>query len=233
MKIALIGRRKAGKTTLFNALTGADAPVNAYGGNGSPRVGVARVPDARIDRLSAMYGPRKTVYASVEFVDAPGGTEEEGSRGDSELPLEWIRTTDALAPVLRNFDDGSPGPPDPEGDLEALVDDLILKDLIVAENRLERIAWMAARGKKTAEHGPEEKVLRAVRERLDAGEPVSSMGLKGEDEKRVRGFHFLSAKPMLVLVNSSEYAFGATRGSWRRSRRGAPRSSWPAASRWS
>jgi ribosome-binding ATPase YchF (GTP1/OBG family) len=210
MKIALLGMQGAGKTTLFHALTGVDPSARSLSARGKGlRIGVARVPDGRVERLASLYHPRKTSYASIEFVDGPGVPGEDGdSRPGAGLAAEWVRASDALALVLRNFQDGHPSPPDPAAELQALLDEMILRDLLAVEKRLERIEWLAARGKKTGEHVLEEKALRALGARLENGEPVSSAGWDEDRRRRLQGFHFLSAKPLLVLVNSGEADFG-------------------------
>lgn len=206
MKIGIIGLPASGKTTLFNALTGGAARTGAYGG-GQLHVGVAQVADPRVDALSAIFRPRKKTYATVDFADVPGLGAEEGARRDADAIPPSLQGADALLLVVRAF--GDPGVPHPKGSVDPARDlasvrlDLILRDMAVAERRLERLERSVALKKDPAE-AAELAALKRVQAALDEGRPVSSLGLPEEEAHRLRGFGFLSEKPLLVAVNAGE-----------------------------
>ena len=214
MNIGLLGLEKAGKTTIFNALTGQTAEVGSFGGrNVEPNRGVVDVADSRVEALSKLYQPKKTVYATIGVVDFAGLTSEAASQGVfSSEAMGLIKTADAVALVVRNFSepviDETQGQPDPRRDVEKVVGELILGDLIVVERRLERIEADFRRGKKNPAAQAEQKVLLRLESALSDGQPVSSVDLSAEEEKTVAGFQFLSLKPLFVVLNSGEERYG-------------------------
>src|SRR5215468_4925934 len=136
MKIGLVGLPRSGKTSLFNLLTGSSAATSAFGGSRAEmHTGIARVPDARVDRLSGLFKPKKTTYATFEVVDLAGIAK--GERGG--LETKEFRNADALLHVVRAFADAALPEPDPRRDIEDLDTELILADLEVVERRLERL----------------------------------------------------------------------------------------------
>jgi len=208
LKIGIIGLPAGGKTTLFNALTGGAARTGAYGG-GQLHVGVAQVTDPRVDALAAIFKPKKKTYATVDFADVPGlGSEEGGGakRGADAIPAS-LQGADALLLVVRAF--GDPGVPHPKGSVDPARDladvrlDLVLRDMAVAERRLERLERSVALKKDPAE-AAELAALKRVQAALDEGRPVSSVDLTEDEAHRLRGFGFLSGKPLLVAVNAGE-----------------------------
>jgi GTP-binding protein YchF len=214
MNIGLIGLPKAGKTTIFNALTGQAAETAEYDtGKVEPNVGVVPVADERVEKLSALYNPRKTIHATIEFIDFVGAHQGAAKGGlFSGEGMALIKTADALALVLRNFSnptiEGLLGPPKPLGDLETLMDELILSDQVVAERRLERIRQDHQRGKKTPQTLAEEKVMERLVQGLTEGRPVRSVPLTPEEQKLIGGYKFLTAKSILILLNSDESRYG-------------------------
>ena len=210
MRIGLIGLPNSGKTTIFNALTKLEAPVTAYtNAKAEPNLGVVEVADERISRLSEMYRPKKTIYTTIEFIDFVGVTEGSGKDGLFSGPgMELIKNADALAIVVRNFPNESEPLPTPIDDMEKIIDELLISDLIIAENRLERIAHAYMRGKKTNALQIEEKVLRRIVDHVSENRVISELELYGEQEKVVRGFQFFTKKPLMVILNSDEYSFG-------------------------
>jgi len=209
MKIGLLGLPRSGKTTVFNALTKAEAPVAQSNGKTEPNLAVIRVLDERVDRLSEIYDPRKTVYATVEFVDFVG-LAESADRKDtfSGTAMAMIKSMDALALVVRNFNDDLLGDPTPLEDVRKLNDELMLSDLIVVENRLDRIENGYKRGQTTDGLVREEKILRKILDHLNLNQPIREMALSPEEGKAVRGFQFLTKKPLMMILNSEESNFG-------------------------
>jgi GTP-binding protein YchF len=209
MKIGLIGLPGSGKTTIFNALTKMEAPVAAKSnGKAEPNVAVLKVMDDRVTRLSEIYHPRKTVYATVEFADFTGPAGEAGKGAAfSAAAAGTIKTMDALTLVLRNFEDECTGPPSPLEDLRRIEEELLLSDLIVVENRLERIDKGNHRGQRTEALAREEKVLAKIQEGLNDNQPVRDLALSPDEDRLIRGFQFLTRKPLLVLLNSDEHRY--------------------------
>ncbi|MFP4302960.1 MAG: redox-regulated ATPase YchF [Spirochaetaceae bacterium] len=221
MNIGIIGLPKAGKSTIFNALTGQEAEVTEYAsGNVEPNVAVVDVGDPRVEELAKRYQPKKTIYATIEFIDFVGGAGSgskgasgEGSGIFSGEGITLVRNSDALLVVLRNFSnpalDEVYGAVDPLRDLETVEAELILADQVIAERRLERIESDHKRGKKTPASQAEEKVMRRVVEQLDNGGMVRELELGAEEERAISGFRFLTAKPVLLILNSSDENYGA------------------------
>ncbi len=194
MKIGLVGFAGSGKTTVFNAMTGLDAPV---GFGGEIRVGTVKVPDERIDALSAIYRPRKTTYAEMAFCDIPGehGAEKKGL---SPRSLQQIRDQEALCLVLRDFPNPAlEGDPDPLGDLEAFHTECVLADLEVVERRLER-------ARKERASGQEIGAFELMQLTLEEGQPLRGVSAEVLNRELLRGFGFLTEKPLLVAVNTTE-----------------------------
>jgi hypothetical protein len=212
MKIGLLGLPRSGKTTVFNALTKAKAPMAHSNGKTEPNISVVKVLDERVDRLSEIYDPRKTVYATVEFVDFVG-LGEHAERKDivSGAAMAMIKNMDALALVIRNFNDDLLGNPTPIEDVRKINEELILSDLIVVESRLERIENGYKRGQRTDALAREEKTLRRISEHLNRNQPVRDLELSAEEEKAVRGFQLLTKKPIMVILNSDETRFAKKR----------------------
>jgi ribosome-binding ATPase len=213
MQIAIVGLAGTGKTTVFNTLTRGHAQTGGYGGM-QLNVGVVKVPDARLDRLAQIFNPRKVVQADVTYADLPAPpASSEGRIGTEELPAEHLarlRDSDALLHVVRAFDDPShphpEGSVDPRRDLERLDLEFILADLAIAERRLERLGATGRHGTAAEREANEREgiVLTRLREGLSAGKSIRDIGLEREEEKAIRGFRFLTQKPVLVLLNVGE-----------------------------
>jgi len=203
MKVGIVGFPQAGKTTIFNALTGLHAEIGGYGDPNKPNVGVIKVPDARVDRLSEIFTSRKTTYAEIVFADFPAQPGRDRA-ALSAATIKQIRDVEAFALVLRAFTDPANGEPAaPARDLAAFEAELILADLAVIEKRLERL-----RKEKGKER--EQKLLDDARQWLEAEKPLRSMEWTREDQLAVAGFGFLSRKPLLVVANVPEE--GAAQG---------------------
>ncbi len=208
MKIGIIGPAASGKTTLFNALTGGAASTGGYGA-ARVNVGAAHVADARVDALSEVFKPRKTTYAAVNFVDA--GVGDGSAAKNAEAIPQALEGADALLVVVRAFHDaGVPHPResvDPARDLADVRFDLMLRDLSVVERRMERLQKLV-RVKKDPAEAAEFALLGKIQETLEEGRPVRSMEMNEEEARSVKGFGFLSAKPLLVVVNVGEDQLG-------------------------
>ena len=201
LRAALIGFPASGKSTLFQMMTSAkDAPR----GKGDVAIGISKVPDARLDVLTSMYNPRKRVPATVEFTDlAMTG----GSGAKALVDVVAYKNADALVHVVRAFRDPAVAHPsgsvDPTRDAQAMEDELILADLGVAERRLERIEKDLKKGR-SAELEKERDLVQRCKQALEEGRPLRTLELTGDDIKRLRGFQFLSAKPLLLVINLDE-----------------------------
>ena len=205
MKIGLFGFPQVGKTTLFNLLTGSHVATHKFGGvRDEPNLGVARVPDARLARLSQMFKPRKTVPATFEYVDIAGL-----QKGDAKgsLSLAALKPMDTLAHVVRAFaDEAIPhteGSLDPARDVDTMEMELILADLDAAQRRIERLRVSIPKTHR-ADEKAELAALEPVCAALEEGRPVRGLALAAEAERLLRGFAFYTAKPLLVVVNAGE-----------------------------
>ena len=198
---ALIGFPSTGKSTLFQLMTSAkDAPR----GKGDTAIGISKVPDPRLDRLTEIFHPKKVTPATIEFTDivAPGRT------GAAALvDVAGYKNADALVHVVRAFRDPSVAHPagsvDPARDAQAMEDELILADLGVVERRLERMEKDLKKNK-SAELDKEKALLGECKIALENGQPLRALGLAGDDLRRLRGFQLLSAKPLLIVINLDE-----------------------------
>ena len=202
MKTAIIGLPMVGKTSLFTILTGKHEATRA--GLMETKVGVAKVPDPRVDALAKIFEPPKTTYATVEYLDFPSISKESLQNASY---LAGLRTVDALAHVLRVFDDESVphehGTVDPVRDMQQVEMELILSDMVVMEKRLERLD-KDRKKIKNPEFDKEFEVLERAKAFVEQEKPLRDMEISPEDEKRIRGFQFLSQKPMLYVLNLGE-----------------------------
>jgi ribosome-binding ATPase len=205
LRTALIGYPATGKTTLFQLMTEAHDAPRAGHGKLEATLGMARVPDPRLDVLTAMYNPRKRVPAMVEFADIPG--RPAGSGTDALLDVAAYRNADALVHVVRCFTDPAiphaAGSVDPRRDARTMEDELILADLAVVEKRLERLA-KDLKKTRTPDLEREQEILLRCKPHLENGAPLRTFALGGDDRRRLRGFQFLSAKPLLLVLNVDE-----------------------------
>ena len=212
MNIGLIGLPASGKTTVFNALTGHDVETGRYSDvNGEPNVAVVAVSDKRVDALSELYKPQKSTYATVEIIDYGGFSDRREARrreAFTPLSLNRMKGCNAFAIVVRNFDDpivdAAQGPAKPEGDFSSVLEELLLADQLVAENRIARLEEDRAKGKSSTAHPREDQLLRRIAEALDDGKPVSALEFDAEAIRVISDFQFLSAKPVFVILNSDE-----------------------------
>jgi GTP-binding protein YchF len=212
VQIAIVGLASSGKTTVFNTLTRGHAETGGYGGL-TVNVGVVKVPDERLTRLTELFKPKREVPADVTYVDLPAPPRADSESTAADLPadqLARLRNADALLHVVRAFDD--PNLPHPDGsvdawrDLERLDLEFTLADLSVAEKRVEKLRASGRHGT-PAEREQNEREL-AVLERivpaLTEGRPIRDLALEEDEARRIRGFRFLTEKPVLVLLNVGE-----------------------------
>src|SRR5437868_8543409 len=203
MKSGIIGLPQVGKTSLFRMLTKTALSAHALANPREAHIGVAKVPDDRLDKLAALYHPKKLTHASVEYVDV-------GAIGQDALKetayVGHLRQVDALIHVLRAFEnDAIPhvGPIDPLRDIKNVEFDLMVSDLGQIEKRLERLE-KDLKKMRTPELEKENELLLRAKSHLESERPLREMEMTAEDKKRIRGFMFLSEKPILYVLNVSE-----------------------------
>ena len=209
MKLGIIGLPQSGKTTIFNALTGTATPPTASAGRIEVHTAVVDVPDPRVDRLSAIFKPKKTIYAKVTYADIAGLESGAAKSGISGTLLNQLTQMDGFLHVIRCFEDENiphpSGSVDPDRDLNAMENELLLNDLIAVERKLERL-------KDERKKGGTDKVLNerqtALFERLfeilSRETPLREGEISAEDEKNLSGFGLLTRKPLLILLNLGE-----------------------------
>jgi len=207
MKMGLIGFASSGKTTVFNSLTGQHIETGGFSaGKGKLNLGVTKVPDVRIDTLSRIFKPKKTTYAEVQFADLPPGSPDGTKEGLDPQMLAQIRELDALSLVLREFESPNVAAPlDPLRDLRNMEAELLLADLSVVEKRVDKI-------KKEKGKEKESELLDRIHAHLNEDRPLRLMALSPDEEHTIRGYRFLSQKPILVVLNTTETGLAADHG---------------------
>ncbi|GAB4522403.1 MAG: redox-regulated ATPase YchF [Anaerolineae bacterium] len=211
MRLGIIGLPNSGKTTIFNALTGQNLDTAAVSsGQFEVHTAVVDVPDLRLQALSAMYNPKRTVYTSITYADIAGldkGISEGGLKGQFRNELSQL---DGLLHVVRVFEDeGVPHPyidVDPARDLEMIDTEFLLDDLLTVEKRISKInEEIRVKGKKVeAQYADELAMFESMKAHLEEEKPLRDLGLSDEQKKLVRGFGFLTLKPVLVVLNMGE-----------------------------
>ena len=210
MKMGLVGFPTVGKTTLFNILTDAHAETSRFGSGArvEAHVGVARVPDPRLAQLAALVSPRKTTPATIDYVDVAGFRKEEADTG---LALTELRNADALLHVVRAFPDDdlphSEGDIDPARDIDTMETALLLADHGVASKRAEKLRVSIPKAG-LAEEKHELEVMERVLGYLETERPLRELELGEEEARSLRGFAFLSARPILHVINLAESDIG-------------------------
>jgi GTP-binding protein YchF len=208
VRVGIVGLPLVGKSTIFNLLTHGNVDTSSWGGGkAEAHIGIAGVPDPRLEHLARIFQPKKLTHATVDYVDLPGWHRGEGGSETSyerNTYLHNLKNVDALLQVVRAFQDDMH--PHPEGSVDPLRDiatfelEMILSDLSTVERRLERVSKDLKKSR-IPELEIEHAVLERCRESLEKEIPLRELSLSGEEEKRIRGFTFLSAKPLLLVLN--------------------------------
>ena len=215
MKIGIIGRPHVGKTTVFNALAQSDAEIGVYTSKKQINLNTVTVPDDRLEKLLPLYQAKTVVPATIDYMDG-GGTSRSAKNPDVDISdnieieasiLAELRTVDALAHVVRLFEDETvphiDGNIDGKRDIEAVNLELAFADLQIIEGRLSRLEKLL-KNQKTPEYINENRILETFKETLEEGKPVRSLTISDNDEKLIRGYGFLTQKPLLIICNISE-----------------------------
>ncbi|HVT61051.1 MAG TPA: redox-regulated ATPase YchF [Thermoanaerobaculia bacterium] len=205
MQLGILGLPKSGKTTLFNTLTASHQATDKFASSAQTHLAVATVRDQRLERLRDLFHPRRYVPATVQYLDIPGVKRGEGAES---LDLAKLKTVDALVHVVRAFDDPeivhSESTVDPARDVAMLDLELILADHDLVERRLERLGKAVKRGLSAEEQRERALLQEVILPALEAERPLRELELGLDDERRLRGFQLLSAKPMLLVINAGE-----------------------------
>lgn len=212
MQIAIVGLARSGKTTVFNTLTRGHAETGGFGGL-TVNTGVVKVPDDRLTKLTELFKPKREVPADVTYMDLPAPPTSTDGRPASDIPadqLARLRNADALLHVVRAFED--PAVPHPSGsvdpwrDIEQLELEFALADLGLVEKRVEKLRTSGRHGTPQEREANEREleVLERLLPALTQGRPIRDLELPEEDSRRIRGFRFLTEKPVLVLLNLGE-----------------------------
>ncbi len=204
MKIGIIGLKQSGKTTIFNALTGQEAETGFGANKLQVNMGNVKVPDKRLDTLTEIFNPKRKVNTTVEYVDVAG---VEGEGAIDPALVNQIKVTDALLVVVRAFHDDGVFHPfnsvDPMRDLQNLLEEFIISDQLIAENRLKRLEKVVQSTKNPHEK-KEYEILLKIRDALENLTPLREIEFDHLEIKQIRGFQFLTLKPILVVFNTDE-----------------------------
>ncbi len=210
MRLGIIGLPQSGKTTLFNALTRGTQPTGQASGRIEVHTAVVEVPDPRVDKLSGMFNPKKTIYAKVTYADIAGLDASSAKTGISGTLLNNLTQMDGFIHVLRVFDSENvphpSGSVDPLRDLQAMDSEFVLNDLIAVERRQERLTEEIKKGggRDKAVIQREIDLFNRLHETLSAEVPLRDIEITAEDERFLSGFGMLSRKPVLIVLNLSE-----------------------------
>ena len=211
MKIAIIGLPKSGKTTIFNALTRGKAKVGTYSPSLTPNIGVTKVSDTRLPLLENIFQPKKIVPAEISYVDIAFSSQTIGTQGEIKGEfLNYLTTADALLQVVRAFaDEKLPHPQgsiDPKRDIATMDLELAFSDLAIIQKRLDRLT-VSLKGAKAPERGAylkEQVLLQKLKSALENEIPIRRQNLSGDELKVLSNYQFLTAKPMLIILNIRE-----------------------------
>jgi GTP-binding protein YchF len=209
MKLGIIGLPQSGKTTIFNALTRANTPTTASAGRIEVHTSVVDVPDPRVDELSAIFKPKKTIYAKVTYADIAGLEAGSAKTGISGQLLNQLAQMDGFLLVARGFaEDNVPHPAgsvDPVRDVESMLGELLLNDLIAVERKLERLTEERKKGgADKADNERQTALFQRLHAALSENTPLRKVEISSEENKIISSFGLLSRKPILTLFNLSE-----------------------------
>lgn len=208
MKIGIVGLAQSGKTTLFNALTGAEIDTTAFTGKTEAHRAIVNVPDERVEQLNDIFEPKKKTLATIEYVDLAGlSTSEQKKSGFSDQFLGELRLVDAILVVVRAFaNEAIPHPAnsiDPLRDLKNIEAEFVISDLSIVENRMERLQRQM-KSKKADADMREYALLEKCKNFLEEEKPLRSLDMSEAEKMMVRGYQFLTQKPIIVIVNIDE-----------------------------
>ncbi len=211
LQLGIVGFPQSGKSTLLAGLIGGRQPALLGGRGAAMHAAVVKVPDQRLDHLGALYPDRKRVYAEVEYVDFPYASLGQRDRSAEAAWIGSLRTVDALVAVVRAFDDSLTDPLANVADLQL---ELVLADLPLVERRLERLQTELGRATPDERRSltQEQSLLQQLRTQLEAAVPLRASGLDDDSWRQLRGFQFLSAKPLLFVLNIGEHQLGKSAG---------------------
>ncbi len=205
MQLGILGFPKAGKTTLFNTLTASHQSTDKFSSSAETNIGVAQVADRRLEQLRDLWKPKRYVPATVQYMDIPGMRKGESAES---LDLAKLKNVDALVHVVRAFADAeilhAEGSVDPARDVEIVDLELILADHTLVEKRLDRLDKASKRGLNPEEQREKTLLADIVMPALEKEIPLREIELDADDDRRLRGFQLLSAKPMLLVINVDE-----------------------------
>jgi ribosome-binding ATPase len=210
MRLGIIGLPQSGKTTLFNALTRGSQPTGGASGKIEVHTAVVDVPDPRVDRLSAMFKPKKTIYAKVTYADIAGLDGSAGKSGISGTLLNQLTQMDGFIHVVRVFEDENVPHPagsiQPWRDIQTMDNEFILNDMIAAERKLERLADERRKGGGRDKPTIDREILlfERLQNTLTEEIPLRDIDISAEEDKILSGFGFLSRKPVLIVLNLAE-----------------------------
>lgn len=215
MQVGILGLPLSGKTTIFNALTRSKLETSSFA---AARFGLSNavidVADPRVDLLSSLFNPRKTIYAKIQFSDISGVAKGQAA-ADTGLDAQLLNAAskcDALLLVVRGFENDqlppSDGRVDPKRDYEALLLELVFSDLVIVEHRIERLDDSIKKAKSVDRPNLEHELdlMHRLSAALEQGKTVADVELSNEEQVFLRSFQFLTAKPLMVVVNVNEGA---------------------------
>jgi hypothetical protein len=215
MELGIVGLPQSGKTTVFNAVSKGKAEVATYSQTITPNISVVKVPDPRLEKLTAMFNPKRTVPAEVTYIDVGASLKEpEKEKGIGGEFLNYISRVDALIHVVRAFKSEevphSKGSVNPERDIATMNAELAFSDLVIVERRLERLRSSLKGAKPQEKEGilKEQTLLEKIKSDLENGRAIREQNLTESEIKAIEGFKFLTAKPVLILFNIGEEQFG-------------------------
>jgi GTP-binding protein YchF len=200
MKIGLVGFPGSGKTTVFNALTGLAAGTGFHSARGKTNLGTVKVPDERVVALANLFHPKKTTFAEITFSDVAGSG---AGKSLDDQTLAAMREVDALCQVVRGFPDAAGTPPSPLAEARNLEDEMNLADLIIVEKRLERL-------QREKSKSAEVPLMETLKSALESGTPLRRVELTPDQWAMLAGFRFLTAKPLLLVLNVPESEAAST-----------------------